>query len=207
MRKVNDVCVVGASGELSDFQYIMRWALVGQPFLVNGLCTGRECWGHGRRCRGSRDGRHAGRRTGARNKMGKLQLPPSDAWHAGNGPAVHGGMVGSFAQGTDLSLSAPAAALPRLLEELSDDDFCMDDGHHLKPHEVHSYLCRVLYNRRNKCAGRRAGWRALSWLTDAESDACNCDGSTSWCRLEASATLGLQPSPASSILVPARLCH
>ncbi|KAI7846152.1 hypothetical protein COHA_000322 [Chlorella ohadii] len=61
LRKVNDVCVVGASGELSDFQYIMR-----------------------------------------------------------------------------------------LLEELSDDDFCMDDGHHLKPHEVHSYLCRVLYNRRNK---------------------------------------------------------
>jgi hypothetical protein len=24
LRKVNDVCVVGASGELSDFQYIMR---------------------------------------------------------------------------------------------------------------------------------------------------------------------------------------
>lgn len=61
LRKVNDVCVVGASGELSDFQYIMR-----------------------------------------------------------------------------------------LLEELSDDDFCMDDGHHLKPAEVHSYLTRVLYNRRNK---------------------------------------------------------
>lgn len=37
-----------------------------------------------------------------------------------------------------------------LLEELSDDDFCMDDGHRLKPAEVHSYLCRVLYNRRNK---------------------------------------------------------
>ena len=26
LRKVNDVCVVGAGGELSDFQYIMRWA-------------------------------------------------------------------------------------------------------------------------------------------------------------------------------------
>ncbi len=53
------------------------------------------------------------------------------------------------------------AALPypasRLLEELSDDDFCMDDGHHLKPHEVHSYLCRVLYNRRNKCVGGGRG--------------------------------------------------
>ena len=28
IRKVNDVCVLGASGELSDFQYIMRWAAV-----------------------------------------------------------------------------------------------------------------------------------------------------------------------------------
>lgn len=61
VRKVNDVCAVGAGGELSDFQYIMR-----------------------------------------------------------------------------------------LLEELSTDDFCQDDGHHLKPAEVHSYLTRVLYNRRNK---------------------------------------------------------
>lgn len=61
LRKVNESCIVGAGGELSDFQYIMR-----------------------------------------------------------------------------------------LLEELSDDDFCMDDGHTLKPAEVHSYLCRVLYNRRNK---------------------------------------------------------
>lgn len=26
LRKVNDACVVGASGELSDFQYIMRCA-------------------------------------------------------------------------------------------------------------------------------------------------------------------------------------
>ena len=60
-------------------------------------------------------------------------------------------------RGTILTLSPPAAALPRLLEELSDDDFCMDDGHHLKPHEVHSYLCRVLYNRRNKCAGGQGG--------------------------------------------------
>jgi 20S proteasome subunit beta 7 len=38
----------------------------------------------------------------------------------------------------------------RLLEELADDDFCMDDGHRLKPAEVFSYLTRVLYNRRNK---------------------------------------------------------
>lgn len=40
--------------------------------------------------------------------------------------------------------------ITRLLEELADDDFCADDGHRLKPAEVHSYLCRVLYNRRGK---------------------------------------------------------
>ncbi len=39
----------------------------------------------------------------------------------------------------------------KLLEELTDEDFCMDDGLTLTPKEVHSYLCRVLYNRRNKC--------------------------------------------------------
>ena len=41
----------------------------------------------------------------------------------------------------------------RLLQELADDDFCMDDGHRLKPREVYAYLCRVLYNRRNKWVG------------------------------------------------------
>lgn len=40
--------------------------------------------------------------------------------------------------------------IKRLLEELADDDFCMDDGHHMKPHEIYSYLTRVIYNRRNK---------------------------------------------------------
>jgi 20S proteasome subunit beta 7 len=38
----------------------------------------------------------------------------------------------------------------KLLQELADDDFCMDDGHRLKPAEVYSYLTRVMYNRRNK---------------------------------------------------------
>lgn len=38
----------------------------------------------------------------------------------------------------------------QLLGELADDDFCMDDGHKLGPSEVHAYLTRVLYNRRNK---------------------------------------------------------
>jgi 20S proteasome subunit beta 7 len=40
--------------------------------------------------------------------------------------------------------------ISKLLQEQSDDDFCMDDGHKLKPHEVYGYLTRVLYNRRNK---------------------------------------------------------
>lgn len=40
--------------------------------------------------------------------------------------------------------------ISKLLQELSDDDFCMDDGHHMKPGEIYSYLSRVIYNRRNK---------------------------------------------------------
>lgn len=38
----------------------------------------------------------------------------------------------------------------RLLDELAEEDYCMDDGHTLGPAEVHAYLTRVLYNRRNK---------------------------------------------------------
>ncbi|KAK9793714.1 hypothetical protein WJX73_005874 [Symbiochloris irregularis] len=37
-----------------------------------------------------------------------------------------------------------------LLDELTTDDFCEDDGGMLSPREIWSYLCRVLYNRRNK---------------------------------------------------------
>ena len=39
----------------------------------------------------------------------------------------------------------------RLLEELAMQDFVADDGIQLAPDEVHAYLQRVLYNRRNKC--------------------------------------------------------
>ena len=38
----------------------------------------------------------------------------------------------------------------QLMDELVNEDFCMDDGHKMKPSEVHSYLSRVMYNRRNK---------------------------------------------------------
>lgn len=37
-----------------------------------------------------------------------------------------------------------------LLDELSTDDYRADDGITLSPEEIHSYLCRVMYNRRNK---------------------------------------------------------
>ena len=40
--------------------------------------------------------------------------------------------------------------ISNLLEELMTQDFCYDDGCTMTPKEVHAYLCRVLYNRRNK---------------------------------------------------------
>ncbi len=40
--------------------------------------------------------------------------------------------------------------ISNLLEELTTQDFCYDDGCTLSPKEIHAYLCRVLYNRRNK---------------------------------------------------------
>jgi hypothetical protein len=40
----------------------------------------------------------------------------------------------------------------RLLDELVTADFVADDGIELGPDEIHAYLQRVLYNRRNKCA-------------------------------------------------------
>jgi len=42
------------------------------------------------------------------------------------------------------------AYIIKLLDELATDDFVADDGVQLAPSEVHSYLQRVLYNRRNK---------------------------------------------------------
>jgi hypothetical protein len=41
--------------------------------------------------------------------------------------------------------------LQRYLDQLTTDDFIADDGIELTPREVHSYLTRVMYNRRNKC--------------------------------------------------------
>mmetsp|Transcript_18685 Transcript_18685/g.60979 ORF Transcript_18685/g.60979 Transcript_18685/m.60979 type:complete len:287 (-) Transcript_18685:1647-2507(-) len=37
-----------------------------------------------------------------------------------------------------------------LLSELNTADFCRDDGETLSPKEIHAYLTRVMYNRRNK---------------------------------------------------------
>eukprot|EP00877_Chromochloris_zofingiensis_P009749 jgi/Chrzof1/5027/Cz15g09020.t1 len=38
----------------------------------------------------------------------------------------------------------------KMLDELTTDDFRMDDGIQMGPQEVYNYLCRVMYNRRNK---------------------------------------------------------
>ncbi|QDZ21877.1 beta-type subunit of proteasome [Chloropicon primus] len=40
--------------------------------------------------------------------------------------------------------------ISNLLEELMTQDFCYDDGCTMTPSEIHAYLCRVMYNRRNK---------------------------------------------------------
>jgi len=40
--------------------------------------------------------------------------------------------------------------ISNLLDELMTQDFCYDDGCTMTPKEVHAYLCRVMYNRRNK---------------------------------------------------------
>eukprot|EP01111_Echinosteliopsis_oligospora_P017561 TRINITY_DN765_c0_g1_i1.p1 TRINITY_DN765_c0_g1~~TRINITY_DN765_c0_g1_i1.p1 ORF type:complete len:257 (+),score=81.89 TRINITY_DN765_c0_g1_i1:57-827(+) len=38
----------------------------------------------------------------------------------------------------------------KMLDELVTDDFCRDDGSRLYPQEIYNYLCRVMYQRRNK---------------------------------------------------------
>jgi len=38
----------------------------------------------------------------------------------------------------------------KALEELITEDFCRDDGRRLHPEEIWNYLCRVMYQRRNK---------------------------------------------------------
>ena len=44
------------------------------------------------------------------------------------------------------------AYIAKLLDELVTEDFVADDGIKLSAPEVHAYLTRVMYNRRNKCA-------------------------------------------------------
>lgn len=43
-------------------------------------------------------------------------------------------------------------AIQQMLEDLNMEAAIADDGIQYTPKEVHAYLCRVLYNRRNKCA-------------------------------------------------------
>ncbi len=44
------------------------------------------------------------------------------------------------------------AYIAKLLDELVTEDFVADDGIKLSAPEVHAYLTRVMYNRRNQCA-------------------------------------------------------
>lgn len=44
--------------------------------------------------------------------------------------------------------------LQKYLDDLATDDYMADDGIVLTPREIHSYLCRVMYHRRNKCGPR-----------------------------------------------------
>lgn len=41
--------------------------------------------------------------------------------------------------------------LEKYLDDLATDDYIADDGIVMTPRQIHSYLCRVMYNRRNKC--------------------------------------------------------
>lgn len=41
--------------------------------------------------------------------------------------------------------------IQKYLEELSLDDYLASDGISLTPKQIHSYLTRVMYNRRDKC--------------------------------------------------------
>lgn len=63
--------------------------------------------------------------------------------------------------------------LIKSLEELDTEDFCRDDGRRLHPEEIYSYLCRVMYQRRNKgdpywnslvVAGHRDGKNFLGYV-------------------------------------------
>mmetsp|Transcript_32294 Transcript_32294/g.81481 ORF Transcript_32294/g.81481 Transcript_32294/m.81481 type:complete len:190 (-) Transcript_32294:589-1158(-) len=42
--------------------------------------------------------------------------------------------------------------ITKLVDELSTEDYCHDDGIRITPKETHAYLSRVMYNRRNKYA-------------------------------------------------------
>ena len=55
--------------------------------------------------------------------------------------------------------------IAKLLDELVTEDFVADDGIKLSAPEVHAYLTRVMYNRRNKC-GRRVSRHGLHCIGD-----------------------------------------
>ena len=53
--------------------------------------------------------------------------------------------------------------LQKLLDELATEDYIADDGIVSTPREIHAYLCRVMYNRRNKCVSYFWQHTHLAW--------------------------------------------
>ncbi len=104
----------------------------------------------------------------AKHQSSAPQGSPTPAAPQGAGPAGFQRMPFSCASAWPTRIlvlareviAGAARGSRRLLDELATADFVADDGLQLAPAEVHSYLQRVLYNRRNKCArpfpGRRS---------------------------------------------------
>ena len=112
--RINERTVLGASGELSDLQYILKCDLLPTAQLaLTGLSS-------------------------------VAQLTCIDQ-------AVPDVQLHSTVCVSPTPVDKCACAC-RLLDELVTADFVADDGIQLGPDEIHAYLQRVLYNRRNKCA-------------------------------------------------------
>lgn len=119
--RINERTVLGASGELSDLQYILKCDIC-QPVPVF---------------------------------MTQAQLALTGFSSFVPSPRREQAVLHVLLH---VSICTPRACFHtrfpacRLLDELVTADFVADDGIQLGPDEIHAYLQRVLYNRRNKCA-------------------------------------------------------
>ena len=118
--RINERTVLGASGEMSDLQYILKCDL---------LPTWPVCMTQARL---------------ALTGLSSFAPLPRLRQQAGPDVQLHSAVCVSPAP---FDMCACAC---RLLDELVTADFVADDGIQLGPDEIHAYLQRVLYNRRNK---------------------------------------------------------